>query len=184
MPTIFNDINWVDIFFLILLLGMIYKGAKIGVGGQMISLVGGFILVFISIRYYILLSEAIFGFVFQNWARPISFLAIAGSIFMTIKLLERVFNISGGEELSALERIGGIFVASIKAAMLFGVVGILFLIIPVDLLRVSAREGSRTCMFFVKMDVFIYSGITGIIDSGKKVREEDVMKELLAKIEK
>jgi uncharacterized membrane protein required for colicin V production len=68
LPDILNQINWIDIFFLILLLGMVYKGLKTGVGGQVIALIGWFVLVFMSLKYYSVVSEALFGFLLQKWA--------------------------------------------------------------------------------------------------------------------
>jgi len=41
-----------------------------------------------------------------------------------IKILERVFNIISGEELAAIEKIGGAFVAVLRAFLLFGLIGL------------------------------------------------------------
>ena len=81
-----KDINWLDILFVILLLGMIYKGARTGVGGQLLSLAGWCLLLFTSITYYNIVSTAIFGFLLQKWAKPITFFAIALIIFNSIDI--------------------------------------------------------------------------------------------------
>ncbi|MBD3379474.1 MAG: hypothetical protein GF408_03320, partial [Candidatus Omnitrophica bacterium] len=147
LPDIINDINWLDILFLVLLLGMLYKGLRTGVGGQVISLIGLAALLFFSLHYYGFLSEGIFGFMLQKWAKPLTFFSVAAVIFTVTKVLERIFNITGGEEMAALERIGGAVVAFFRAVLLFGVIGILFMLIPLEYTRTSVTEHSRTAMF-------------------------------------
>lgn len=180
MPVTFTDFNWVDLIFVILLLGMAYKGLKIGVGGQILSLIGCFILLFVSINYYNLISQALFGFILQKWAKPLSFFTIAVGIFVAIKLLEKWFHLTGDEESSVIEKIGGIVVGAFRAAILCGLVGILFLLLPVEYLHKSVTETSKSSMFFINMDAEIYSWMTGIIGIDKKREREDVLQEFLS----
>ncbi len=179
MPELFNNVNWLDLIFIILLLGMIYKGSKTGVGGQFLSLVGWIVLLFFSIGYYNVFSEAIFGFMLQKWSRPASFFAIVIGIFMSVKLLERIFNVISGEELSGIERIGGAVIAVVRAVMLFGVIGILLLLVPVDYLNTTVVKDSRSCMIFVNCDAQIYSWLTGVLGNEKIVARKDVVKNFL-----
>ncbi|MDP8298345.1 MAG: CvpA family protein [Candidatus Tantalella remota] len=179
MPDILNQINWIDIVFLILLLGMVYKGLKTGVGGQVIALIGWFVLVFISLKYYSVISEALFGFLLQKWAKPLSFFVIAAGIFMAIKLLERVFNIMSGEDLAPIEKIMGAVVAVLRASIFCGVIGILLLLVPVDRVHTAAKEGSKTCMFFVKMDAQIYTLLANVAGNKEKTDKEEVLANIL-----
>ena len=173
MPDILKQVNWIDILYVILFLGMIYKGIRTGVGGQILSLVGWFILVFLSIGYYDFLSRGLFGFLLQDWARPLSFFIISVVIFIAIKFVERLFHVVPGEEVAAIEKIGGALVSAIRASMLFGIIGIFILLLPVDYARTSALEGSKACMFFVEFDAQIYSWMTNITGiSGKKDKDE------------
>ena len=110
MSAALTDINWLDILFVILLLGMVYKGLRTGVGSQLLSLAGWFVLLFVSIGYYKVLSEAIFGSVLQKWAKPVSFFVISAGIFTVVKILERAFNVITSEEHAAIERVGGALV--------------------------------------------------------------------------
>ena len=176
---ILKDINWLDIFFIILLLGMVYKGSMTGVGGQILSLAGWFIAIFAAIGYYALLSEAIFGFLLQTWAKPISFFVIVTIIFIIVKLIERIFIVTAGEELATLEKVGGVLAALLRVSMIYGMIGILLLLIPIDNLRQSVSKGSKTCMYFVNMDVGIYSWMTGVSGPSGKRQKEDVIKEVL-----
>ena len=179
MSDMAQGINWIDIIFIILLLGMIYKGTRTGVGGQIVSLIGWFCLTFVSIGYYSFMSEALFGFLLQKWAKPLSFFVIAVLIFVVMKFIERIFNILHGEELAAIERVGGAIIAGLRACMLFGVLGILFLLIPVEYMNTAASEGSKTCMFFVRMDVRIYTLIADLANPPQEGQKRDVLNEIL-----
>lgn len=180
MPSILQDVNWIDILFLILLLGMIYKGSKTGVGGQVVSLVGGFALVFVSVKYYSLASEALFGFLLQKWSKPASFLAIIVIIFIIIKVLERIMIVISGDEVASIERVGGVLVAALRAAMFCGLVGMFLLLIPADYIQKSVTS-SKSCMFFVKFDAQVYcllNGLTGV-PKEKKQTKDDVVQEFM-----
>lgn len=179
MSDIIQSINWLDIIFVILLLGMIYKGARTGVGGQIVSLVGWLCLTFVSISYYSFMSEALFGFLLQKWAKPVSFLGIVVVIFLIVKFIERIFNILHGEEMAAIEKVAGAIIAGLRACMLFGVIGILFLLVPIEYLNDTASGGSKICIHFVKMDVGIYTFIENLVNPPPEGQERDVLNEIL-----
>jgi uncharacterized membrane protein required for colicin V production len=154
---------------------MVYKGLRTGVGCQILSLIGWFVLIFFSIGYYNYFSKAIFGFLLQKWSQPVSFFVISAVIFVVIKLLERVFNVMNSEESAPIERIGGAILASFRGCMLFGAIGMLLILTPMDQVRASAMEGSKTCMLFVNLDAQLYSWMTKVAKiSGVKGREEVV----------
>lgn len=177
MPDIINNINWLDIIYAFLLFGMLYKGMRTGVGAQILSLVGWFALLFVSIRYYTVLSEAIFGFLLQTWAKPISFFIIISVFFILIKLLERIFSVITSDEMSALERIGGVFLSAVKAVILFGVISIQLMLMPVDFFRDSVINRSRSAMYFVTFDATIYNWIdSNIKESENTMGVEDLVK--------
>ena len=182
MPAIIKEFNWVDIVFVILLLGMVYKGSRTGVGSQVLSLIGWFVLLFVSVGYYSYLSEAIFGFLLQKWAKPISFAAIAAVIFVIVKFLERIFHVVAGEEVSTIEKVGGALVGCARAFIFCGMIAMLLLLVPVEYARVSVTDGSKTAMFFVELDVRIYSWISGAFGVAEK-NKDDVMNELLMSTE-
>lgn len=175
VPAILNEINWLDIVFVILFLGMVYKGARTGVGSQILSLAGWFVLLFVSIGYYSFLSEAIFGFMLQAWAKPVSFFVISAAMFTVIKFLERVFNVISGEEIASIEKIGGVLVAALRASIFCGIIAILLLLVPLEYTRISVTEGSKTAMFFVDLDSRIYSWMTSVTGLPKKADKDDVI---------
>lgn len=165
MPELLKQLNWVDAVFLFLFIGTVYRGTRTGVGAQLLSLGGWTAILYIAVRYHLLVSEAIFGFMLQGWSKPLSFSAIAVLGFVVLKFLERVFSVVLGSELSIFERIGGAVVSSLRAFMLFGMIGIFLLMTPVDYLWYSASKASRTCVFFIKFDAVVYRSIGGLIAS-------------------
>lgn len=181
LPDIITEVNWIDIIYVILFLGIVYKGTRTGVGGQLLSLAGWVVLIFVSMRYYSLVSEALFGFLLQSWAKPLSFLIIGVLVFVLIKFLERVFSVVTGSELSSFERIGGALVASVRAFVFFGAIGIFLLLVPVEIVRDSVISGSKTGMFFVGFDAGIYSMINEVTGVGETRRsKDDVIDEILS----
>jgi len=180
LPEIFQDINWIDVLFVILLMGICYKGSRIGVGGQLISLTCWVVLVFTAVGYYDALSEAIFGFLLQKWAKPISFFSISVFLYIFIKIMEKMFNISGGEEISPIERICGALIAAVRSFMLFGTVSILIILCPLPGLREAVINGSKTAMFFVDMDASVYSRMARLIGAAKEDRKEEVLGEIFS----
>ena len=179
MPTILQEINWIDILFIILFVGIVYKGSRVGVGGQILPLVGWFVLVFAAIGYYQYVSEAVFGFSVQTWAKPISFLVISVLIFTIIKFLDRIFSVIHSEEVAVMEKIGGAIVAAIRAFIFFGLIGIFFLLTPIEYLHQAVLEDSRSCMYFVKADAQIYSWMSALMGEGKKKNKEQLLTEFL-----
>ena len=182
MPEILLQFNWLDIFFVILLLGMVYKGLKNGVGSQMLSLAGAVFLVFLSIGYYNYFSVSIFGFLAQEWSKPVSFFVISAIVYFAIKLFERIFNVINNEEVSTIERIGGVVIASLRGFIFFGLIGIFFILVPIETLQRSAIQESQTCMYFVKMDAQIYSWITKIFGKSAERERDDVLNEVLGSV--
>ena len=171
------EINWLDILFVILLLGMVYKGTKVGVAGQIISLIGGFAIVFVPITYYSVLSEAIFGFLLQRWAKPVSFFVILLGVFTLTKTAERFSNVIVGDEVSSLEKFAGGLIAGLRAMMFFGVVSMLLLLAPIEYTRLSVLEGSVASNAFMNMDAAIYSWMTAGLADEKKRTKKGVVKE-------
>ena len=178
MPEILSNINWIDILFIILLAGMSYKGTKTGVGGQIISFVGYFFVLFLALRFYERLADAVFGFLLHSWAEPIAFFVIAFGVFVVIKFCERTIGVIG-EGLGAVEKTGGVFVAVLRACLLFGIIGIFILLMPLKYMHASATVKSKTCMFFVNMDVGIYSWVQERVGLARKDKREEIVDELV-----
>ncbi|MFH1837453.1 MAG: CvpA family protein [Candidatus Omnitrophota bacterium] len=179
MPEIFQNIHWIDVLFVILLMGICYKGSRVGVGGQIIALTCWIVLVFVSIGYYKALSEAVFGFLLQKWARPLSFICISSALYILIKALEMTFNISPAEELSPIERVLGAGIAALRGFMFCGIVTILVILSPLYGIREMVTRESKTAMFFMETNVEIYSKMAKLFGLTKDDRKEEVMNDIL-----
>jgi len=175
LSNILNTVNWLDIIYILLLVGMLYKGMRTGVGAQIISLIGWFAALFVSIRYYAVLSEAIFGFLLQRWAKPISFLIIIAGFFIIIKIVERIFSVITSEEMSALERVGGAYISGLKAVILFGIIAIQLMLMPVDFFRDSVINKSKSAIYFVTCDATIYNWLDKNIRQSNNIMTVDAL---------
>jgi uncharacterized membrane protein required for colicin V production len=174
-----HGFNWVDVLFVILLLGTIYKGVRIGVGGQLLSLAGCFLILFAALNYYNFVSRIIFGFLLYKWARPVSFFSIVVLIFAAVTLWEKAFSVADREELAPIERIGGAVIAALRAFIIFGIVSMFFLLLPFSFTRVTIAHKSRLGMFFVELDAKIYSAMTGHLGLSKKRPKEEIIGEFI-----
>jgi len=152
---------------------MIYKGLRTGVGGQIPSLVGAVVLLYVSIGYYSFLSEAIFGFLFQKWTKSVSFLIIFAGIIILIKVFERLLSVVRSEDFAILERLGGALIAAFRAFVYCGIVGIFLLLIPLESVETSAVEGSKTCVFFVNFDLSIFNWMKSVMNTGDKKKKPE-----------
>lgn len=179
LPDIINDINWLDITFIVLLCGMLFKGLRTGVGGQIISLIGLFVLVFVSIHYYGFISEGLFGFMLQKWAKPVTFFFITIATFTVVRILERIFSIAAGDDMAFVERIGGMVVACLRAVLFFGVISIQLMIIPLDYTREAVTEDSKSAMFFVNADAEVYSQMAKYLGISDDISREELIDSLL-----
>ena len=125
---------------------------------------------------------SIFGFLAQEWSKPVSFFVISAIVYFAIKLFERIFNVINNEEVSTIERIGGVVIASLRGFIFFGLIGIFFILVPIETLQRSAIQESQTCMYFVKMDAQIYSWITKIFGKSAERERDDVLNEVLGSV--
>jgi uncharacterized membrane protein required for colicin V production len=180
LPDLLKQINWVDAVYILLLVAMVFRGTKTGVGAQILSLVGWIAILYLSVRYFLLVSEAIFGFMLQGWAKPLSFFAIAAAGFILLKFVERIFSVVMGAELSIIEKAGGALVAAIRSFILFGMIGFLLLLTPIDYLWFSAAKDSRSCSSFVEFDAVLYRAIDGLLVSDEEgTPERKLFRDLL-----
>ena len=179
LPELINSINWIDVVFVILFIGIVYKGSRTGVGGQIVPLIGIGAIIFCSIRYYKLLSTAVFGFMLQNWALPISFFGIAIIIFILVKILERVFGAMSDTDLSFIEKMGGAIFAAVRGVLLWGMIGLLLLLVPVNFVQKSVYDGSSLSMFCINIDARVYNLISEAVDRSNVRKKGEIFDEFL-----
>jgi len=173
---IIASISWLDVLFVLIFVGMIYRGLRSGIGSQILSLIGWFIVIFFSVGYYSVLSTSIFGFMQRTWSRSSSYTMIIGVGFIVIKLLEMVFRDPASDK--AFARVACTILASLRAAIVAGLISIQLLLMPVPDMNKMATKGSKLAMYFVNLDVSVYSGITKVLSSVKRRDRIDIIDEL------
>lgn len=165
MSDFISHFSWLDIVYTLILFGTIYKGSKRGVSTQLISLVGYVLLVYLALGYYLFVSEALFGFLLQNWARPISFFSITIIVLFLLKLIDRVLNVVDHEDLATIERIGGMLVAGIRGSILIGILCLGLALVPLESVHKVAIGDSALSKHFISVDFIFYSWIIDVLGS-------------------
>jgi uncharacterized membrane protein required for colicin V production len=176
-----SELNWIDVIFLILLLGMIYKGVRLGVAGQIIPLLGTFVVLFLSIRYYKSSSEAFFGSMLQGWAKPVSFFIISSLVLFISKIIDKLFHFTAPEDMAVIERAAGIIIAAIRTAIICGVISLGLFLIPVKGVNSALKQDSQFASRLAEININIYCMIAEISDKKKKVEKEKLLSEFLNK---
>ena len=160
MADLFSGINWLDVSFSIILLTIVFKGYRIGVSGQLIPLAWCVLLIFTTFGYFSSLASNLPSFISPEWGRAVSFFAILAAMYLLIKIAGKVLKIEKIEgDISLIEKAGGIFMAAMRAFLIFGVLGMQLLILPVENLNDSVTMGSKTGALFVAIDANIYRWI-------------------------
>jgi hypothetical protein len=173
------NVNWLDIVFCVMYLGLVYKGIRSGAGSQFLSIIVVILLNFCSLEFYSKMASKIFGFLSPDWARALSFFVITAAFFGLLFLVKSGFQKGAQEASSPTDKFGGFMLATIKAGLIFGVVSVQLLLIPADFLRDSVTKGSKTAMFFVRTNAGIYSWITEQVNFLDKRSSGEVVDKLV-----
>jgi uncharacterized membrane protein required for colicin V production len=170
LPAIINELNWLDVFFIILLLGMVYKGARTGVAGQMIPLIGTLALVYAPVRFYRQFSEAMFGTMLQEWAKPVSFFIICILVMFITKIIDRLFSLIASDDMALIERIAGMLIAGFRSVVYLGVISYFLLLLPLPAVNTAVDESSGIALKSLRIDSSIFVLLSRIFE---KEREFD-----------
>ena len=179
LPAIINELNWVDVFFIILLLGMVYKGARTGVAGQMVPLAGTFALVYLPVRFYREFSEAMFGTMLQEWAKPVSFFIICILVMFVTRIIDRLFSLIASDDMALIERIAGMLIAGFRSVAYFGVICYLLLMLPSAAVNRAVDESSGVARKSLRMDSKIFLLLAGIFEKERELDASGVYEPLV-----
>ncbi|MFA5149812.1 MAG: CvpA family protein [Candidatus Omnitrophota bacterium] len=145
--NILKQINWVDIFILILTLRISFIAVKSGFPVELFKFIGTVTATFLSLHYYIILA----GYA-SNWfslGKRISlgfleflvFLALAIAGYCLFILVRSVFSrFLKMEAVSALNRWGGLFLGLARAALLSSLIMFVLAISSVGYFKESVKE--------------------------------------------
>lgn len=156
LSSYLNSISWSDVVFATIVLVTVFNGFRAGVGVQILSLALWIAAAYAAIGYYPFIASKISGFGMDEWTKAISFFVICAASVLILRMVSLIFKTENAPSLAPIERLGGVVIASLRACILVGIIGIQLLLVPIDTVRSVVREESKTGMFFVRFDTSIY----------------------------
>ena len=162
--NILKQINWVDIFVLILILRICFIAVKNGFPVELFKFIGTVSATFLSLHYYTDLAGFLSNWLFLGKRIPLEFLeflvflvlAISGyCLFILMRsLFSRFLKM---EAISALNRWGGLFLGLARAALLSSLVMFMLAISSVGYFKESVKESYLSQrLFSVAPDVYTW----------------------------
>jgi membrane protein required for colicin V production len=151
--------NWVDVFFVTLLIRTSYVGFRDGFLPEffrLLGLVGAFLF---SFNNYTLLSEFLSTHTQWIGARPdvISFLFIFLAVIFIFKILAITFgSLLDKEKISSANKATGCAFGLSRGFLLIGLIYVLFVNSPLNYLSMSAREKSFSAPYISKIAPIVY----------------------------
>ncbi|MBF0494620.1 MAG: CvpA family protein [Candidatus Omnitrophica bacterium] len=172
-------IYWLDIVYIVTACWMLYRGSKKGLGSQLVFFIWWFVLLFFAIGYYDTIASKYLTFISNKWAEPVAFAVIVAAFSGLIKGMEILANISLKDTLTPIETMGGVIMAALRTIILFGIIGFQLMLVPVDGVNDIIAKHSRSAMFFVKIDVTVYSWLTRNLIFLKRDKDDFLVKKIM-----
>lgn len=160
--SIFRQINWVDIFVLILLVRGTYIGLRYGFITEIFKIFGIIVALFVSFRYYSNLAQFLATQVFFSKLSPslqggLSFIAL---ILLTLAIFRLGHFVARSvmrlEASGLLERVGGVICGFIRGGVVAGLILFALNLLPVSYLKTSINENSWSGSRLIKVGPAIY----------------------------
>lgn len=185
MAELFNKLNWVDIFALILLLRIGYVSSRLGVGKQILPT---FLLSVILLTILGTYIDIAYFFIKQYTRAPstckffsYSILSVlAYAIYKFISRVTRLFLFPDQNKMIPLERVGGTLLGIVRAFIIIGLIFIGFLLTPIRFIEDSVKA-SYTGEFFVITNLKFYTCLANFISQKKKVIYSKALADIVAK---
>ena len=191
LTQIKNQINWLDLFVIIILIRICYAAIKTGFPVELFKILGVILATYLSLHYYsgltsvvsILIGSKNMPLVFLNL---LSFIFLAGAGFLFFSFLRRIFfKLVKMEAVSALNKWGG-FVLGITRGFLFAsLVIFIFVISGIGYLKKSVTASySGKAIFKIAPATYawVFNGLVSKLVTGEKFNqvildvEEDINK--------
>ena len=165
--SIFSQINWVDIFVLILLIRATYVGLRCGLLGEIFKTLGIIAALFVSIRYHSNLAQFLTQQVFfSKLSLPvnqgISFACLLLAVMLIFKLgwfiaqsiMQLKLKVAG-----SVEKIGGVICGFIRGGIVASLILFALNLLPLDYLKKSINEDSWSGSRLIKVGPAIHHTI-------------------------
>lgn len=160
-----SKINWVDLVVLIFFLHISYSGFKAGFSNEVAPLLGVFATLLISLHNYTAIGQllqtitplspaisSLAGFLILAIILNITFFIIKIILMRTVKV----------EVISIIERMGGLFLGSLRAALTISLILAILVLVPVGYIDKSIKDRSLIGTKFLKIGPALYDKVTRI----------------------
>lgn len=144
--NILKQCNWVDVFFVILLIRICYVAIKNGFSVELFKLLGTISAAYLSLHYYIIFPDYIVGriggkFIPLEYLTFFSFVGLAILGYLIFILLSKVFSrFIQMEAVPNLNRWGSLILSIIRSFLLVSLIIFIFVIAPTAYFRNSVNN--------------------------------------------
>ena len=184
--NILEEFNWVDLFFVILLIRICYVASKYGFSVELFKFLGTLSGVYLSLHYYLIFSDYLvkrIGLknVSIEYLTFSSFVALAILGYLIFVLLRKVFSrFIHMEAVSGLEKWGSLILGIARSFLLISLIIFIFLIAPGGYFRNSVNNSCSSRRLF-KIAPATYTCLWNNIMS--KFRTQEKFNEAILKVE-
>lgn len=181
MAEIFQNINWVDLLVVILLIRSSYVGFTKGFGWELFRFIGYLSTAIAAVYFYEYTSQLLGDYfpVVQSFSNLVSFTVLYAGILFIFKfinlLIEKIIKI---ETFSAVEKFGGLLLGFLRGTILTGLLLISLVFVPVPYFEKSIKERSYTGQLALKTVPFLYEKIGMVFPALKFNQRNEALSEL------
>lgn len=185
MSELFNRVNWIDIFALILLFRISYISSRIGVGKQILPAALLLLILLISLYYYKPMAEMIGNTlsIQPSILEFLCFFCIVVPSIVTYSIVQRLtvgFLSTPGIEGGSIEKTGGAVLGIFRSLVMIGIIFIGLALFPVHFVRDSVRR-SYSGPIIVNLNLRMYSQLATIIFRKSEISYTDLSRDILWK---
>ncbi|MCX5700266.1 MAG: CvpA family protein [Candidatus Omnitrophica bacterium] len=178
--NILKQINWLDIFALVLIARVCYVALKTGFPIELFKLLGTLCAVYFSLHYYILLSDLISKYVPVEgiptgvlYFSVFLILAICGYLIFSL-LRNVIYNLIKLEAVSNLNKWGGLILGAGRAILLTSLIIFIMVLSNIEYLKKSVKDSySGKALYYVSVDTYawIWSNLASKFASNENYNE-------------
>jgi uncharacterized membrane protein required for colicin V production len=170
---ILSQINWVDVFVVILMFRMSYVAFMDGLSHEIFPLIGSIAVLVLSLHYYKTLGDTIsagMGGIPPEITNLLGFVIIVVISGFAVKFLKIVIDkIVKVQWHPVIEKFGGLFAGMVKAYVITAVILTMMALIPLSYIRWSVQDRSLTGKYFLMAGPQAYSKFKALISDGSAV---------------
>jgi len=180
LTQIKNQINWIDLFVIIILIKICYVAIKTGFPVELFKILGLILATYLSLHYYFRLSSFVSILLGSKnipsvFLSLLSFIFLAGAGFLFFSFLRRIFfKLVKMEAVSSLNKWGGLVLGITRGFLFAGLVIFIFVISGIGYLKKSvAASYSGKAIFKIAPATYgwAFNGIVSKLITGEKLNE-------------